>query len=99
MSHALTPDRARAAIHKVLKKIQELSGHVCPPLVDRMRPVEGELDEFDSLLGVEATIAVEAELGVSAGCDNLFISDDARALSIGEAVQRLVELAKPLEGR
>lgn len=94
MSTAPTFQQIYDALTKVLRDIQTLSGYGCPELTDSIKPLGGALEGFDSLLGLEATVAIEAELNFPAGCDNVFLSKDGtRALSIREATARLLEQA------
>lgn len=86
----MTPNEIRAAVIKVLRDVQSLSGRPWVELDAGDEPI-GDLDGFDSLSGVEATVLVEKELGQGElGTDSLFVSEDGkRALSLGEIVLRI----------
>lgn len=85
----------RCLIETVIE-VQELSGCAALEVNAKTRPIY-DLDEFDSLRGVETTVLLAAKLkcGFKAGKGdvNVFVSKDGRrALSVEEAVNRLAEL-------
>lgn len=82
----------RAAVEKVLRQVQAASGRSCPAITDRTKPI-GEIAEFDSLMGEEATMMLEVELGCSLGKESAFVSTDrTRALKVSEVVDRVSEM-------
>lgn len=88
-----TKAQIRAALEKVLRKIQAAGGRPCPTVIlDTMKPV-GDLAGFDSLLAVEATMLLEAELGVTLDSDTTpFMSGSKRALTVTKIVDRIAAM-------
>ncbi len=93
-----TPQQIRRALEKVLREVQRLSGRPCPPITDTTNPFD-DLEEFDSLTAVEATVLLEIELGCTLADGGVaFISETARrkrALTVGEAVGHVSEMIVP----
>jgi hypothetical protein len=82
---------------KILTEVQELSGRPLCLMNNATKPI-GDLDGFDSLSSIEATVMLESALGINADCDSLFISEDgAKALTIEEIVARISLLVEPQE--
>lgn len=77
----------------VLKEVQELCGRSWNGLDPSATPI-GDLDGFDSLCSVEATVMVEAKLGCGRfKPDTIFVSEDGtRALSVAEVAKRIETL-------
>lgn len=71
-----------------VKKIQEASGREVVAMKTSMRPVL-DMPGFDSLNGVEATVEALSRLNLQLQFNNAFV-EDARALTIGEAADRLM---------
>ena len=95
----MTPENVQTAILQTLKDIQAVSGrawHDLPLTAVPIRDVEG----FDSLLSVEATMLVEEKLGCGElKGDSIFISDDGqRALSISEIAEKVIKMASKKGG-
>lgn len=88
--------QTRAAIEKVLRQVQAASGRECPNITDTTKPI-GDLDDFDSLMAVEATVLLEQELGVTLADGTPFISSTGkkRALTVAEIVNRIGEMIVP----
>jgi acyl carrier protein len=91
-----TQTQIRAAIEKVLRQVQAASGRVCPSITDTTTPI-GDLDAFDSLLAVEATVLLEQELNVTLAEGTPFISTTVkkRALTVAEIVERIGQMIAP----
>lgn len=75
-----------------VRDIQEQSGRTWRDLTETQRVI-GTLDGFESINGVEATavieqLVIEAGLGAKVNAETLF-TDGRRALTVGEAVERL----------
>lgn len=89
----LTKTQIRAAIEKVLQQVQTASGRTCPKITDSTKPI-GDLDGFDSLMAVEATILVEQELGVTLENNTTpFTSGGSkRALTVAKIVDRIAAM-------
>jgi acyl carrier protein len=68
-------------------EVENQSGRPKPDLTPDSRPLE-ELEEFDSLNGVEVTVDVLEKLGVDSVFNNVLVEDD-KALTIAEAAKRL----------
>jgi hypothetical protein len=83
---------------ETIREVQELSGHESSQLDHNTCPIN-DLEHFDSLRGVETTCLLSMKLKCKfkspKGEINVFVSKDGRrALSIGEIVDRLIELAE-----
>ena len=83
---------------EALREVQELSGHEPAPIDANTCPIN-ELEQFDSLRGVETTFLLSTKLKCGfkthKGEINLFVSKDGRrALKVAEIVDRLVELCQ-----
>ncbi len=69
-----------------------MSGRDCPWIGDATKPI-GDLDDFDSLAAVEATVLLELELNCTIARGTPFISESGkRALTVAEAAKRLAKL-------
>jgi acyl carrier protein len=92
-----TPNRPqiRIAIEKALKLVMAASGRECPPITDTTRPV-GDFGDFDSLLGLEATVDLERELGCKLADGSAFVIEVAggkkRSLTVAQAVDRVAAM-------
>ena len=90
-----TKTEIRAAIVKVVKHTQDLSGRACPPITDATKPI-GDLEGFDSLSGVEATSLLEQELGLTLADGSAFVdeapSGKKRALTVDQAVAQVEQM-------
>lgn len=86
----MSPAELQSAILSVLQEVQTLSGRPWAGLSETAKPLL-DLDGFDSLCGLEATVMVEERLGCGdLGVDSVFVSDDGqRSLSIREIAERL----------
>jgi acyl carrier protein len=79
-------DEIKAAVIAALKEVQQLSGRGWNDLADDMKPI-GTLEGFDSLSGIEATIAIEQRLGQQLDTETLF-EDGRRAFTLAEICDR-----------
>lgn len=86
----------RAALEKVLRDVQLASGRPCPDLTDDLKPV-GDLEDFDSLLAVEATVLLEQALDCKLAEGTPFISETGRkrALTVLQIVDRIEAMVVP----
>lgn len=76
---------------ETLREVQQLSGHEWCSLTRDSTPI-GTLAEFDSLMGIEATVIVEEKLKVKLDLDSLFVSEGGgRALSVQQICARLIQ--------
>ncbi len=83
----MTKSHIKTVLVAVLQEIQETSGRSCAALSDGTSPI-GDLEGFDSLSGVEATMFVEQRLGRPLGIESVFVSPTkSRALRIDEIVE------------
>jgi hypothetical protein len=74
-----------------LVEVQTLSGRDSRLDSPAIKPI-GDLDGFDSLCSVEATVIIESRLGIDLGLESLFISDDGlRPLTIEETCSKILE--------
>lgn len=95
----MTLNEIEAKVIAGLKEIQQISGRTWTDLNPSSKPI-GELDGFDSLASIEATVVIEDKLGCKIEHHSLFISDDGtRALSIKQISERLAQLLGDNGGR
>ena len=74
---------------KAVVDVQEASGRAAGGIGAATRPI-GDATGFDSLSGIEVTVALSQSLGHELPDDNLFVSEDGRrALSIAEVADNL----------
>jgi acyl carrier protein len=92
----LTKTQVQAAVEKVLHDVQAKSGRPCPKITSATKPI-GDLEDFDSLMAVEATVLLEKELNSTLDSGTPFVSTAGRkrALSVAEVVDRIVEMIVP----
>jgi hypothetical protein len=74
---------------KSVAHLQELSGRVFVPITADSNPLE-ELEDFDSLNGVEVTVDIFEQIELDIEFNNVFVMDD-KALSIRDAAARISE--------
>jgi acyl carrier protein len=80
----------------VLREAQKLGGREWSELNVDCKPI-GDLEGFDSLTAVEATVMIEEKLGCDLEIDSVFVSESGkRALTIKEICDRI---AKKLDRR
>ena len=85
----MTNDEIRDIVAAAIQRIQSVSGRPCPPLQDTIRPLL-DVEGFDSLNGLEATIEIEQKLG-SLRIENLFLSESGKsARTLGTIVNEIV---------
>jgi hypothetical protein len=85
----------KKALVAVLEEVQAAGGHELPSLDDTSKPI-GDLDGFDSLLAVEATVLLEGKLGCKLADGTPFISADGKkALKLSEIADRVAEMIVP----
>jgi hypothetical protein len=89
----MSPNEIQSLVLDVLKEIQILSGRSWEGLDASATPL-GELDGFDSLTGVEATVMIEQKLGgQDLDLESLFVSDDGKhALTVQMVAERISKL-------
>jgi hypothetical protein len=89
----MSTNEIQSLVLDVLKEIQILSGRPWEGLDPSAAPI-GELDGFDSLTGVEATVMIEQRLGGrDLDLESLFVSDDGKhALTVQEVAERISKL-------
>lgn len=80
-------------IAEVVQKVQKTCGRGCPELTDKLRPI-GDLEAFDSLLGIEATRLLELRLGHKLP-ETVFVASDRRyALTLKAITKRVQQCLK-----
>jgi len=95
----MTLNQIEAKVIAGLKEVQQISGRAWTDLKPSSKPI-GELDGFESLASIEATVLIEEKLGCKIEQDSLFISDDGtRALTIKQICERLAKLFGANGGR
>lgn len=85
----LPRERILRTIAEVVRETQDASGHPTADVVGSLRPV-GDLEGFDSLLGVEATILLEQKLGVQFSTESVFVTNH-RASTVAEIADHILE--------
>ena len=76
-------------IVRAVVQVQEATGRAAGGIGAATRPM-GDAPGFDSLSGIEVTVALSQSLGHELPDDNLFVSQDGkRALSISEIADNL----------
>ena len=87
-------DRA-VILEKVIEAVQQIqtvSGRAIGEIHSGTKPVE-DTEGFDSMSGLEATMALAQSLGRDIQEDNLFVSGDGRrALSVAEVTDNLSKI-------
>ena len=74
----------------VLTSIQQNSGRDMTAISGNNCPI-GDLDGFDSLNGVEATVELADRLGIDISGTSVFVNDlGTKALSVTEVAERLI---------
>lgn len=87
--------KIEAALVAVIKQVQETSGRPAPDITESTTPI-GDIDGFDSLLAVEATVMLEQALGCTLSDGTPFVSRDGKkALTLVEIVDRVAEMITP----
>lgn len=81
-------DEVEAAVIELLGELQHLSGRPGRELTPSSEPI-GDLDGFDSLAAIEATVYLEKKLGCEVECDSLFVAD-GRSLTITQVAARVL---------
>lgn len=72
-----------------LAELQRMSGREAVAIAATTCPIGG-LPDFDSLNGVEASVALESKLGVQLDGVNIFVNESgSRALTISEVAKRI----------
>ena len=78
----------------VLTFVQELSGRKVGDITEQTCPI-GDLDEFDSLSGVEASAELSDKLGFELPGTNAFVNEQGtRALTVGEMAEVICKFDK-----
>ena len=86
-------EQIRAAVTAAVSEVEALCGREAPQqLSGDIRPVV-DLANWDSLLGVEATLIVEEKVGQNLGVESIFVTDsnEPRARSVDEIVEVLFD--------
>ena len=85
-------DEIQHVVIGVLRDVQTLSGRACTKLGPATKPI-GDLDGFESLNGVEATVMLESELGHQLGVESVFVTEDGRrAHTVVEVARQISKL-------
>jgi acyl carrier protein len=85
------------AIIGVLEELQSISGRPAAQISERTCPI-GDLDEFDSLNGVEATVELSDRLGIDLPGVNAFVTEKGtKALTVSEVADAICRLTADKE--
>ena len=83
-------DVVRAVID-VLAGLQSMSGRPATNISDRTCAI-GDLDQFDSLNGVEATVELSERLGMELPAVNVFVNENGtKALTVSEIADSICQ--------
>ncbi len=95
----MTRQQAEAAVIGAILEIQEMSGRECPKITGETVPI-GDVPEFDSLNGLEATMLIDQCLEIETPDDaRLFTNDTGqRPIPVSEIAQRIVDFVENGEG-
>jgi hypothetical protein len=88
MEANMTQTEIEQILIELIKKIQSMSGRPGAEISPSTRPIV-DLEEFDSLNGVELTVEVADRIKFDPDFNNILLADD-KPLSIAEAAQRLL---------
>lgn len=90
----MTKTDSLSAIVRVLNIIQELSGREYVDITESMCPI-GDLNHFDSLNGIEASVLLSSELGFDLPGVSVFVNEQGtKALTVNEIADAICEAAK-----
>lgn len=76
------------AVWEVIREVQESGGHPLPQADPTLCPVT-DIEGFDSLVSVEATVMLEQRLGIKLPNDTMFIKD-GQPITIEQVIQRVL---------
>ena len=85
----MTKSELRTAVISAIADVEERCGRQKPALRGDTRPIS-DLAEWDSLLGVEATLVVEEILGKQFAVESIFVTDDVKP--IARSINQIVDL-------
>lgn len=95
----MTTDQIESKVLAVLREVQELSGRAWVDLSPSSQPI-GDLDGFDSLIAIEATVLIEERVGCRCDKNSLFVTvDGTRALTVREVADRISALIAASGGK
>lgn len=78
---------------EILAELQKISGREATQITGTTCPI-GDLPDFDSLNGVEASVAIENRLGIQLAEVNIFVDQDgSRALTVLEIASNVCAAA------
>lgn len=90
-------DQVTKVVIEVLTELQEMSGREAIPISSSTCPI-GDLDGFDSLNGVEATVELSERLGFDVPAINAFVDETGtKALTVAEIAAGICGAAKGKE--
>ena len=85
---------AERLIADVLTHIQQISGRGVAMVSASTCPI-GDLDQFDSINGVEATVELSSRLGFELPGVNAFVNElGTRALNVGEIADAICNISR-----
>lgn len=85
----MNKNEAVEAVIEVLKSVQELSGRKVGEITGSTCPI-GDLDEFDSLSGVEASSMLSDRIGFELPGVNAFVNEEGtKALSVNQIAEAI----------
>ena len=93
----MTQSEIELLLIKTVCDIQEQSGREKVAVSSDTCPIE-DLEDFDSLNGVEATVEIFDELQLELDFNNVFVNGD-EALTIAEAAKRICDSAPQIAAK
>ncbi len=95
----MTRQQVTAAVNEAIRQVQVMSGRKMGAIRSNTRPI-GNLDGFDSLSGIEATVILAGLIGQDFPDNyNPFVFDtDRRAATLDEIVQNVCARVGVIEG-
>ena len=89
----MTKTEVLQSIVDVLSFVQSMSGRKPVNIAPNTCPI-GDLEQFDSLNGVEATVELSTRLGIELPGSNAFVNGDGtKALTVSEIADAILQLA------
>lgn len=90
------PEAVKVVV-EVLKTVQQVSGREIGEISEKTCPI-GDLDGFDSLCGVEASVELSEKLDFELPGTNVFVNEKGtKALTVGEIAEAICQRVEEAE--